>query len=202
MTDNDYLLAELGMIENIEAYSPDECQREVLQLLNNNPSTSNLRMQILELIRKHYGSISEGDWTTPNSFEHIQWIITVRTVRNAGLASRNTSNDKLQQMLRPAFELVKELTDKDETYYIEDLNRRWKVAGDTCSWEGVKRLPNRMVALTSSPIWKCLGSSELFDDGMDIDHPPFYINGGWLFGWRTITKKEWEGSTESNGIPS
>ena len=213
MNDDDFFLAELGVIElpDIEAYSPTDFQRQYLTMLGEgvyNMSHESLRGKLFDLAAKHNMIPREADGTAksdvelPFTWEHINFIEFVRQARRAGLEKRKLLTNELLKIMRPAFELVKGLKDKDEAYYIEDLDRRWNIAGNACNWEGVKRLPDRKVALTTSPIWAMLGSNELFDDGLGFDTPPFYLNGGWMFYWNTITKKEWEGLTESNGIPS
>lgn len=202
MNDNEFLCAELGMIEyaDIDSYSPSDFQKEYLGMLDEGVKNHNykLRMLLLELASKNNMVPREEDGTAIEdqtllfSPDHIQMIIQIRNAQLHGLGQRKSSENELQKILRPAFELVKYHKDKDEEFYIADLNRRWEIAGNTCNWEGVVKVSDRKIALTSSPIWKLLGSGELFDDGLDIDYPPFYINGGCIFGWMSITKKELE----------
>lgn len=203
MNDDDFFLAELGVIElsDIEAYSPTDFQRQYLTMLGDgvySMSHEGLRSKLFDLAANH-DMIPRGtdgtalsDEALPFTWEHITLIVEIRMTRRAGLGERRMLQDALVAMLHPAFELLKNHKHKDEAYYIQDLDRRWDIAGKACHWEGVKRLPDRKVALVDSPIWKMLGSVELFDDGLDFDTPPFYLNGGWLFGWRTITKRQWE----------
>jgi hypothetical protein len=84
----------------------------------------------------------------------------------------------------------------DSSHYLEDLSRRWNRAGEECGWKGVVRHPERKIAMTDSPIWRVLGDSEVFDDGLSIDHPPFYLNGGWLLSWDTVEDEELPGPVE------
>ena len=209
MNDNEFLCAELGMIEyaDIDAYSPSDFQKKYLGMLDEGVKNHDyrLRMLLLELASKNNMVPREEDGTAIEdqtllfSPDHIQMIIQIRNAQIHGLGQRKTSEDELQKILCPAFELVKNQKNKDEEFYIADLNRRWEVAGNACNWEGVIKAHDRKIALTSSPIWKMLGSGDLFDDGLDIDHPPFYINGGWIFGWRRITKKELEALSVKSG---
>lgn len=46
----------------------------------------------------------------------------------------------------------------------------------------------QLVAFKGDPIWKALGSSELFDDSMDVDYPPFAFNSG--MGWAGVDQAE------------
>ena len=200
MTNDEFLCAELGIIDDIEAYSPDAFQREFLLFLEDGLSKyqrPKLRMLLGELADRH-GMIPRdetgaavGDETTLFSYPHFDLIIRVREARQHGRRSRELSGDKLQRILRPAFELVENHVDAYSDAYREDLARRWQSAGEACAWEGVFDTGDgRLVALTDSPIWAALGSGGLFEDGLDIDFPPFYVNGGWRFGWSTVTRRE------------
>lgn len=44
----------------------------------------------------------------------------------------------------------------------------------------------RLIALKGSRIWQDLGSSEIFDDALDTDHPPFAFNSG--MGWSPVDR--------------
>lgn len=71
--------------------------------------------------------------------------------------------------------------------------KRWAEAADNVDWKGVSRKAleaGRMVALKTSPIWAAIGSSALFDDALDVSHPPFCFNSG--MGWREVEKAEAE----------
>lgn len=101
----------------------------------------------------------------------------------------------------PAWELVR-YKHAREIEWERDWLKRWKEAADNVEWQGVLggqtsasaedgragALPSRMVALKSSPIWRALGSSALFADALNVDHPPFAFNSG--MGWREVKWKE------------
>lgn len=202
MTEYDFVLAELGMVQNTKELEPNDFQREYLQLLDGMPieylHNGKAMGMLADCVRKWFGSIPEGDETTTLSLNHIQFILHIRAARLAGMGARKTSDDALQKVLRPAFELLTmHPSHENIDWYKSDLTTRWTAAGEHCNWQGVWqgawKTQGRMIAMTDSPIWSSLGSQELFNDGMGIDYPPFYINGGWLFGWKTVTKRELEG---------
>lgn len=203
MNNDEFFCAELGMIDlaNIESYSPTDFQREFLSILDNGIKNydGKLKLHLVEFADK-FGMIprlDDGeairDESMPFSVDHIEMVIRIRHSRQHGLAQRQTANDPLQKVLRPAFEIVVNLSNPNIDFYRTDLRNRWQVAGDACKWDGVIQIGDRMIAKTDSPIWKCLGNQDLFDDGLGINYPPFYLNGGWLFGWKSITKKELDG---------
>jgi hypothetical protein len=76
-----------------------------------------------------------------------------------------------------------------------DWPSRWAKAGG--SFYG-----GRMIALVDDPIWERLGSTELFDDGLDNAYAPFAFNSG--FGIRAVSAVEAEqlGVTGSPGKPA
>lgn len=45
-----------------------------------------------------------------------------------------------------------------------------------------------MIALKDDAVWQSLGSSGLFDDGLDAPHPPFAFQSG--MGWRAVPREE------------
>lgn len=209
MTDNEFLCAELGIIKDseIEAYNPSDFQREFLKMLSDGiideVDSYKLKLRLGEFADKHGmfprdekgGAIA--DETMLFTFEHIEMVISLWNTRIASLKQKlKAQNDPLQKMLRPAFELIQKGWKNATDYYREDLQRRWNEAGNACKWEGVYNISGRMVARTDSPIWTMLGCSELFDDGLNISFPPFFVNGGWLLYWETVTKKELEGIEE------
>ncbi len=46
----------------------------------------------------------------------------------------------------------------------------------------------RLIAMKGDPIWAAIGSSELFGDSLDVDHPPFAFNSG--KGWAGVPQDE------------
>jgi hypothetical protein len=87
----------------------------------------------------------------------------------------------------PAWELVR--VAKFNSEYQREWRKRWDIASDNTDAVGVLNAA-RMIAVKSSPIWLALGSSALFPDAVNADHPPFAFNSG--MGWREVPLEEVE----------
>ena len=96
-----------------------------------------------------------------------------------------TASDPLQKILRPAFELVQNRFGPDDEQKLYGMRCKWVDAGNAVGWNGAAPRYDRMVALVGSPIWQELGKM-----GLGEDYPPYEED--CYFGWRTVTKKEWE----------
>lgn len=83
----------------------------------------------------------------------------------------------------PAWELVRILSRDNE----RDWNARWKTASDNINAIGVAT-GTRRIALKSSPIWAALGARAIFEDALNVDHPPFAFSSG--MGWREVPLEE------------
>ncbi len=94
----------------------------------------------------------------------------------------------------PAWELVRVAKFNSENQ--REWLKRWAIAKDNVESQGTLNLEpetlnsSRMIALKSSPIWLALGSSALFPDAVNADHPPFAFNSG--MGWREVPIEEAE----------
>lgn len=89
--------------------------------------------------------------------------------------------------LFPAYELIRLESRNAPREWLDD----WETAAESVQWEGVSRDAfdvGRMLALKSSPIWPAIGSTALFDDALDVDHPPFRFSSG--MGWRDVERAE------------
>lgn len=85
----------------------------------------------------------------------------------------------------PAYELVRIGSRRMPREWLE----RWNEAADNVNNEGVAQGQGlTMMALKTSPVWRALGSSALFDDGLNVDHPPFAFGSG--MGWREVPAAE------------
>ncbi|MEI8288775.1 MAG: hypothetical protein WCH99_04835 [Verrucomicrobiota bacterium] len=88
----------------------------------------------------------------------------------------------------------------DELFRLEDRAQkrdwlaRWRLAGDQTGdpiGTGWTITPDgRLIALKNHDIWNWIGSSELFDDALDVVWPPFAFNSGmWV---RDVSRNECE----------
>lgn len=87
-----------------------------------------------------------------------------------------------QKLLRPAWELVRNMPVKDPRPW----NEIWNKAAEAVSWEGVARNTDRFIALVDSPIWSEIGHSG--SDSLGVDQPPFKYGSRMM--WKSITRKE------------
>src|SRR6185503_2254093 len=98
-----------------------------------------------------------------------------------GYAQDRAGQDELLLDEWPAQELFRgEAREKER-----DWQERFRLAGDQSGspiGDGWTITPDgRMIALKNHPIWDALGSSELFDDGLNNPFPPFaFASGMWV----------------------
>lgn len=88
-----------------------------------------------------------------------------------GLGQKIRGLSRLDQF--PAWELVR----AEGRRVPRDWEERWAIAADNVDGEGIARTGG-FIALKTSPIWAALGSRELFDDALDVDHSPFAFQSG------------------------
>jgi hypothetical protein len=112
-----------------------------------------------------------------NLILETQWGIAYGTAR----AQRETTPERF--VIFPAWELRRKEFRKVPRGLSEDAKGNISpVPGD--SWEerwqlaGGELVGGRMVAWKWSPIWKRLGDSKLFDDGLDTYFTPYWFNSG------------------------
>lgn len=205
MTDDEFVCAEFGIIDfyDIEKYAPDRCQRDILWTLHERTDgeeytdSAALRRLLLDIGRRYGKSdgfrIGEkGDPSVVYSWAHLNFVSEVRVSMWSGRNRRREVSTYGAKLAFPALELILVRSDPDSDFYLKDLDKRWNRAGEVCGWKDVVRHPDRKIALVDSPIWRTLGNGDMFDDGLGIDYPPFYINGGRLFGWDSIGADEFE----------
>jgi hypothetical protein len=99
-----------------------------------------------------------------------------RQMANAGLAKAGNDGLRLRQF--PAWEFVRIYQRKEER---ANWQERFVRAGG-------KLFAGRMIARKDAQVWEKLGSSDLFDDGLDTPYPPFAFNSG--MGWREVPRGE------------
>ena len=96
-----------------------------------------------------------------------------RLIAGKGQQQRGLDATALDQF--PAYELVRGGRVKTPREWL----KRWKTAADNIDWQGVSKAAfaqGRMIALKTSLVWGAIGSSALFNDALDVDHPPFAFN--------------------------
>lgn len=124
-----------------------------------------------------------------SSDRRINLILDTQTQAMAGKGQQQRGLQPAALDLFPAYEFVRVRPVRVSREWL----KRWKTAADEIEWEGVSRealTKLRMVALKTSPIWAAIGSSALFDDALDVAHPPFCFNSG--MGWREVERDEAE----------
>jgi hypothetical protein len=101
---------------------------------------------------------------------------TNRALMN-GWALRENGNRPGPMQAQPAWELVR----FQEAKVPRDWIDRFERAGGTL-YEG------RLIAPKTSPVWEQLGSADLFDDALGVDHPPFAWGSG--MNWKAVGSRE------------
>lgn len=102
----------------------------------------------------------------------------VDLMRGAGQKERGEAAERLR--LFPFWELVR----AEPREAPRDWFDRWARTGEGEPPGG------RLAAPKGADVWLALGSSDLFDDALDTDHPPFAFNSGMR--WRELSRAEGE----------
>jgi hypothetical protein len=130
---------------------------------------------------KENGSIVQR-MTNLGSTMRLNLIIKTNTAIAHSYQQKLTSQDPLQKILRPYFELYRAEPRKQP----RNWEQRWLECANFVGWKGVVKGTSRMIATTESPIWEELGNR--YKDSIGVDTPPFAWNSGCR--WRTVTAKE------------
>ena len=121
----------------------------------------------------------------------VELIIDTNIKTANGYARMVADNDETILDALPAWELYRIGQRKEP----RDWDERWTAscedAGDEDSTAALEvyNSTGRMIALKSAGVWESLGSSDLWDDALDVNYPPFYFNSG-VFGIENITRQE------------
>jgi hypothetical protein len=121
------------------------------------------------------------------SEKRLNLIFDTQAQMMRGLGMKLRGHDRSDRW--PAWELVR--VAKFSSEHQREWLKRWKIAADNLddgSAETLVRSDGRMVALKSSPVWFAIGSSALFPDALNQDHPPFAFHSG--MGWREVPLEE------------
>ena len=155
-------------------------------------STRNVLAQILD------GELSESEGRrelerlTDESLgtSRVELIVDTVTKLASGYARLVADNDPDVVDAFPAWELYR----VGERKQPRDWDERWTTACNAAGDEdalAVYESTGRMIALKDSGVWESLGDSDLFDDALDVNYPPFYFNSG-MIGVENIVREECE----------
>lgn len=112
-----------------------------------------------------------------SSDQRINLILNTQLRLMTGRAQRASGMRTMALLRYPAWELVR----TEGRAAPRAWERRWVEAGGNL-YNG------RMIAFKADPVWQKIGSSALFDDALDVDHPPFAFNSG--MGWDQVKEDE------------
>ena len=130
----------------------------------------------------------EGTIQDISSWRRIDLIVRTQLElsQGAGLMLGAMTPERIAEF--PAFEVYTLL----DVEVPRDWAARWTISGG--KFHGTRKedtpvgAPGRLIALKGDPVFGELGSSENFDDALDVDFPPFYFNSGkWL---REVPRRE------------
>lgn len=133
------------------------------------------------LEREGDGSVAQR-MTSLGSTMRLTLIVKTNTALAHSWQQKAASQDPLQKILRPYFELYRAEGRKEP----RDWGRRWEECAAAVGWQGVVKGTPRMIATTDSPVWAELGNR--FGDSIGVETPPFCWGSGMR--WRTVTAKE------------
>ena len=112
------------------------------------------------------------------SDRRLNLILNTQMQLMRGVAQKTRGMDGTRVKLFPAWELVRYAPRRNE----RDWPARFRAVGYDLPVDGEGR--ERLVAVKGSPVWAALGNSALFDDALDVDHPPFAFESG--MGWLEV----------------
>lgn len=140
-----------------------------------------------------------------SSDRRINFFLTTQEELMRGAAQKARGEDGSRLVQFPAWELVRikhrEVPRGSEASGTKGWVDRWIQAGGklltdakghtitiTDSPFADERGQARLIALKTDPVWQALGDSDIFDDALDVSHPPFAFNSG--KSWREVHHSE------------
>lgn len=108
----------------------------------------------------------------PMSNARIDLVLKTQLALANGYGQRMRSIDPDLLDEYPAWRLIRRGSRLKERNWRE----RWDEAAADTPEEG--RNDDELMALKTHPIWESLGSTDIFDDALDVDYPPFAFNSG------------------------
>jgi hypothetical protein len=157
--------------------------REVLKALDYTPEGGFPDTPVGEVPPALAGSLQDL-----SSFRRLDLIVRTQLdlFSGAGEQLRGHQPDQLAQF--PAWELIR----VTEVMVTRAWPTRWLTAGGKPIPESYPKNAHQfigestgMIAVKGDPVWGELGSSENFQDCLDVDYPPFAFNSG--MGWRPVS---------------
>lgn len=117
------------------------------------------------------------------SDRRLNLMLRTQEALMAGASQKLRGMEEQAVRMFPAWELVR----LEERNVPRDWRARINLALANLDREALA--PDAPLMFTKGdPLWPALGSSELFDDALDVDHPPFAFESG--KGWRAVPKAE------------
>lgn len=121
-----------------------------------------------------------------SSERRLELVLRTQEQLMQGAAQKALGLEPLAIRQFPAWELVR----VGERRMPRDWEARWTIALANLDRPVPVKEPGeplRLIAMKGDPIWKALGASDLFDDALDVDHPPFAFNSG--MGWAGVDQE-------------
>lgn len=157
--------------------------KQLLQRLEYSPATGFPGDEDLGIEPADPGSLQDL-----SSDRRINFVLEtqLRLARGASLRARGLEAGRLSRY--PAWELVRVMSRRMPRGSAESNSEGW---GGRWLRAGGPIVPGgKLIALKTDPIWAALGDSELFEDALDVEHPPFAFGSG--MGWREVSRSEAE----------
>lgn len=161
--------------EGADAGSLREALKEIIQKAGYTPEAGFPGDEALDIPPAVPNSI-----TDLSSQARIDLILRTQVALMTGKAQQQRGLTPAALELFPAYELVR----ISQVEAPRDWPKRWQTA---CENAEITPLPDgELIALKTSPLWQALGSSSIFEDCLDVSHPPFAFNSG--MGWRAVSR--------------
>lgn len=117
------------------------------------------------------------------SDRRLNLILRTQEALMTGASQKLRGLEEQAVRMFPAWELVR----IEERNVPRDWRARFNIALANLDREALA--PEAPLMFTKGdPVWAAIGASELFDDALDVDHPPFAFESG--MGWRAVPKAE------------
>jgi hypothetical protein len=123
--------------------------------------------------------VAPGSIQDLTSSARLNLILETQIGLMSGHAQRQHGRTPSSIARAPAWELVR----VKDSAAPRDWLERWEQAGG-------RPTSGKLIAAKGSEIWSVLGDSALFDDALNVDHPPFAFNSG--MAWASVGRKRAE----------